>query len=254
MLAAQVPEGTHDADANLPSRHARRNRRGRCTHGDPGRAQHRPDRTLRLGSDPPAVGTQLAIEDLNAAGGVLGEPLRLVTVDDGCDPEQAPLAARKLVSDGVAVTFSGTGWAPRSLQHRSTERPGSSCSSRRPPTRGSPTRVTQACSASSAATTSGRSRGRPPGRPLGGREDRHRPRRPTIRKLPRCAPGLKGMDRQGRDMLPPGRDGVAGNGAWATLPGGVETGYGISIARLLAGGPVQRRRRVPPANARQPHM
>lgn len=58
--------------------------------------------------EPPAVGTQLAIEDLNAAGGVLGEPLRLVTVDDGCDPEQAPLAARKLVSDGVAVTFSGT--------------------------------------------------------------------------------------------------------------------------------------------------
>jgi branched-chain amino acid transport system substrate-binding protein len=58
--------------------------------------------------EPPTVGVQLAIEDLNAAGGVLGEQLRLVTVDDGCNPEQAPLAARKLVSDGVAVTFSGT--------------------------------------------------------------------------------------------------------------------------------------------------
>jgi branched-chain amino acid transport system substrate-binding protein len=58
--------------------------------------------------EPPPVGTQLAITDLNAVGGVLGEPLRLVTVDDACDPEQAPLAARKLVGDGVAVVFGAT--------------------------------------------------------------------------------------------------------------------------------------------------
>ena len=39
--------------------------------------------------------------DLNAAGGVLGQQVELITVDDFCDPEQAVALARKLVSDGV---------------------------------------------------------------------------------------------------------------------------------------------------------
>jgi branched-chain amino acid transport system substrate-binding protein len=46
-------------------------------------------------------GAALAVADLNATGGVLGQQLRLITVDDFCDPEQAVAAARKLVSDGV---------------------------------------------------------------------------------------------------------------------------------------------------------
>jgi branched-chain amino acid transport system substrate-binding protein len=46
-------------------------------------------------------GTDLAVADINAAGGVLGQRVRLVTADDFCDPEQAVAAARKLVSDGV---------------------------------------------------------------------------------------------------------------------------------------------------------
>jgi len=46
-------------------------------------------------------GAALAVADLNAAGGVLGQQVRLVTVDDFCDPEQAVAAAKKLVSDGV---------------------------------------------------------------------------------------------------------------------------------------------------------
>ncbi len=46
-------------------------------------------------------GAALAVADLNAKGGVLGEPVQLITVDDFCDPEQAVAAARKLVSDGV---------------------------------------------------------------------------------------------------------------------------------------------------------
>jgi branched-chain amino acid transport system substrate-binding protein len=58
--------------------------------------------------EPPTAGMQLAVADLNAAGGVLGEPLRLVIADDACDPEQAPLAARKLAGDGVAVVFGAT--------------------------------------------------------------------------------------------------------------------------------------------------
>ncbi len=47
------------------------------------------------------AGTELAVADLNAKGGVLGEQIRLISVDDACDPEQAVAAARKLISDGV---------------------------------------------------------------------------------------------------------------------------------------------------------
>ena len=46
-------------------------------------------------------GAALAVADINAAGGVLGQQVELITVDDFCDPEQAVAAANKLVSDGV---------------------------------------------------------------------------------------------------------------------------------------------------------
>ena len=46
-------------------------------------------------------GAEMAVNDLNAAGGVLGEPVRLILVDDYCSGDQAVAAARKLVSDGV---------------------------------------------------------------------------------------------------------------------------------------------------------
>lgn len=46
-------------------------------------------------------GAELAVADVNAAGGVLGQPVRLVTADDFCDPTQAVAVARKLVDDGV---------------------------------------------------------------------------------------------------------------------------------------------------------
>jgi branched-chain amino acid transport system substrate-binding protein len=47
------------------------------------------------------AGTELAVADLNATGGVLGEQVQLVSVDDACATEQAVAAARKLISDGV---------------------------------------------------------------------------------------------------------------------------------------------------------
>jgi branched-chain amino acid transport system substrate-binding protein len=47
------------------------------------------------------VGTEIAAADLNAKGGVLGEQIRLISVDDACNAEQAVAAARKLISDGV---------------------------------------------------------------------------------------------------------------------------------------------------------
>src|SRR3954454_17578782 len=46
-------------------------------------------------------GAELAVSDINAAGGVRGEKIRLLVADDFCDPDQAVAAARKLVSEGV---------------------------------------------------------------------------------------------------------------------------------------------------------
>ena len=48
-------------------------------------------------------GAGLAVADLNANGGVLGQGLELIVGDDFCDPDQAVALARKLVSDGVAL-------------------------------------------------------------------------------------------------------------------------------------------------------
>jgi branched-chain amino acid transport system substrate-binding protein len=47
------------------------------------------------------VGADLAVQDLNERGGVLGELLAAVLVDDFCNPDQAVAAAQKLVADGV---------------------------------------------------------------------------------------------------------------------------------------------------------
>ena len=58
--------------------------------------------------EPHLAGTELAVADINAKGGVLGELLELIVADDGCDAELAPLAAEKLVSEAVAVAFGAT--------------------------------------------------------------------------------------------------------------------------------------------------
>jgi branched-chain amino acid transport system substrate-binding protein len=48
-------------------------------------------------------GAEMGVADVNAAGGVLGQQVRLITADDFCDPEQAVAVARKLVSDSVIL-------------------------------------------------------------------------------------------------------------------------------------------------------
>jgi branched-chain amino acid transport system substrate-binding protein len=48
-------------------------------------------------------GADQVIADLNAAGGVLGHPLKLEVGDDACDPKQARSVAEKLSEDRVAV-------------------------------------------------------------------------------------------------------------------------------------------------------
>ena len=44
-------------------------------------------------------GASMAVEDINAAGGLLGQPLSLRIMDDVCDPKQATLVASQLAND-----------------------------------------------------------------------------------------------------------------------------------------------------------
>ncbi len=46
-------------------------------------------------------GAEQAVKDLNAAGGVLGQKVKLEIGDDACDPKQAVAVAKKLVSQKV---------------------------------------------------------------------------------------------------------------------------------------------------------
>ncbi|MBJ6136875.1 branched-chain amino acid ABC transporter substrate-binding protein [Marinobacter litoralis] len=46
-------------------------------------------------------GARMAIEQINANGGVMGEDLVAVEVDDVCDPKQAVTVANRLVNEGV---------------------------------------------------------------------------------------------------------------------------------------------------------
>ena len=46
-------------------------------------------------------GAELAVADLNGAGGVLGEKVKLIVGDDACGDAQAVAVANKFVSDGV---------------------------------------------------------------------------------------------------------------------------------------------------------
>jgi len=47
------------------------------------------------------AGTEMAVKDLNAAGGVLGKKLTLEVGDDACDPKQARSVAEKLAAEGI---------------------------------------------------------------------------------------------------------------------------------------------------------
>ena len=58
-----------------------------------------------LGSEGMQNGVELAVAELNAVGGVLGQKVTLDLADDYCDAEQALAAARKLVADRVAVAI-----------------------------------------------------------------------------------------------------------------------------------------------------
>jgi branched-chain amino acid transport system substrate-binding protein len=46
---------------------------------------------------------EMAVAEINAAGGLLGQPIEVVTADDYCNAEQAIAAANKLVAAGVTL-------------------------------------------------------------------------------------------------------------------------------------------------------
>ncbi len=54
------------------------------------------------------LGAELAVEQVNAAGGVLGRPLELVTYDDQAKPDQAVPVANKLLGEGIVAAISGS--------------------------------------------------------------------------------------------------------------------------------------------------
>ena len=47
------------------------------------------------------IGAQRAVTDINANGGLLGQTVEAISVDDACEPKQAEAVARQLVSQGV---------------------------------------------------------------------------------------------------------------------------------------------------------
>lgn len=58
---------------------------------------------LALANPPLAAGSALAIRDVNAAGGVLGEPVEWIDGDDGTNPEKAKATVASHISAGVHV-------------------------------------------------------------------------------------------------------------------------------------------------------
>lgn len=52
-------------------------------------------------------GAQMAVDEINAKGGVNGRKLSLTVEDEACDPKTAAAGAAKLVSDGVNVSVGG---------------------------------------------------------------------------------------------------------------------------------------------------
>ena len=52
-------------------------------------------------------GAQMAVDEINKAGGVLGRQLSLQVEDEACDAQQGVASANKLVSSGVVVSVGG---------------------------------------------------------------------------------------------------------------------------------------------------
>ena len=63
--------------------------------------------TLNLGEQQ-EIGVQAAVDHLNRAGGVLGQEIIAISMDDACEPRQAKAVARQLVNEGVVFVAGHT--------------------------------------------------------------------------------------------------------------------------------------------------
>ena len=61
-------------------------------------------------------GVQLALEEINAAGGVLGQPLRVITKDNQSKPGETSTAVRELITRDKVVALIGEVASGRSLE------------------------------------------------------------------------------------------------------------------------------------------
>lgn len=61
---------------------------------------------MRHFDDSPYKGAQLAVEDINAKGGVLGRPLKLVTADTKTDPAQSARAGIEVLKQGAKLVIT----------------------------------------------------------------------------------------------------------------------------------------------------
>lgn len=62
---------------------------------------------LKGPGEPAIAAVELAVEEINARGGVNGRPLEIVMFDSGSDPRQAALGARKLAQDDRVLVIIG---------------------------------------------------------------------------------------------------------------------------------------------------
>ncbi len=58
-----------------------------------------------------AVGMEIAIDEINEAGGIDGKLVRVITKNDGSDTTQTPTIARRLIDDGAQVLILNSGSA-----------------------------------------------------------------------------------------------------------------------------------------------
>ena len=82
---------------------------------DPDRRLGTAQRRQRAGSGQESLNSaKLAVEQINAKGGVLGRPLQIVEGDDRCDPKESAIVAQKFVAQKINAAASHcTARAPR---------------------------------------------------------------------------------------------------------------------------------------------
>jgi branched-chain amino acid transport system substrate-binding protein len=68
---------------------------------------------IKVWGVPVSNGMKMAVEEINAAGGINGRKLKMILEDNGYDPKKAVLASQKMVErDKVFVMIGGMGSAP----------------------------------------------------------------------------------------------------------------------------------------------